>query len=439
MNIGIYTYGTRGDVQPYIALALGLMDKGHQVTLSAPSDFKDFVEGFGVQFQGLYGNAEEMMNSPEGQSVLQTENTIKLMKHFFKVLNDMKVPLRKSYFEAISNVEFIIANSATLPIVSAIAEKQNKKIALTYFMPPVVPTTEFPLGDFDFLNFSWYNKLTYKIAQSFYWKFVKQETNEYRKELGLPILTENLITYIDNQKPLDLYCISPTLIPQPKDWEDHHKITGFLTVPNQKRETHILDKIPAELNDWLKQGDKPIYIGFGSNGVGNKEKFIGILDEILDKTNERILFCTGWSPFDNFPTHKKLFVTKYVNHEVILPKCKVGIFHGGAGTLATMLRNNLPVIIVSFYTDQPTWGKIVEQRKLGVHIPVKSLTAKKLISAIQLAQSEEILENIWSVGQAIRNENGLENAITEIEKYFEAEPKLGAQDGFRQVGADESY
>jgi UDP:flavonoid glycosyltransferase YjiC (YdhE family) len=351
----------------------------------------------------------------------------------------MKVPLRKSYFEAISNVEFIIANSATLPIVSAIAEKQNKKIALTYFMPPVVPTTEFPLGDFDFLNFSWYNKLTYKIAQSFYWKFVKQETNEYRKELGLPILTENLITYIDNQKPLDLYCISPTLIPQPKDWEDHHKITGFLTVPNQKRETQILDKISAELNDWLKQGDKPIYIGFGSNGVGNKEKFIGILDEILDKTNERILFCTGWSQFDNIPKHKKLFVTKYVNHEVILPKCKVGIFHGGAGTLATMLRNNLPVIIVSFYTDQPTWGKIVEQRKLGVHIPVRSLTAKKLISAIQLAQSEEIIDNILTVGQAIRNENGLENAITEIEKYFEAEPKLGAQDGFRQVGADESY
>jgi sterol 3beta-glucosyltransferase len=73
--------------------------------------------------------------------------------------------LRKSYYEAISKVDFIIANSMTLPIVSAIAEKQNKKVALTYFMPPVVPTTEFPLGDFDFFNFPWYNKLTYKIAQ----------------------------------------------------------------------------------------------------------------------------------------------------------------------------------------------------------------------------------------------------------------------------------
>jgi sterol 3beta-glucosyltransferase len=68
MNIGIFTYGTRGDLQPYVALALGLMDKGHKVTLSATEDFKDFVEGFGVSFQPLWGNAETMMNSTEGQT-----------------------------------------------------------------------------------------------------------------------------------------------------------------------------------------------------------------------------------------------------------------------------------------------------------------------------------------------------------------------------------
>ena len=418
MNIGIFTYGTRGDLQPYVALALGLIDKGHKVTISATEDFKDFVEGFGVPFQPLYGNAESMMNSTEGQSILKSENPITLMKYYFKVLHDTRKPLRKSYEEAISKVDFIIANSMTLPIISAISEKQNKKIALTYFMPPVVSTREFPLADLDFLNFPWYNKLTYKIAHSFFWKFVKGDTNEYRKELGLPELKENLITYIDKQNILDLYCISPTLIPQPKDWDSHHKITGFLTVPKQKREEHYLDKTPIELNEWLLQGDKPIYIGFGSNGIGNTEKFSKIITTILNKTNERILFCTGWSLFDNLPTHKNLFVIKYVNHETVLPKCKIGIFHGGAGTLATMLRNELPVVIISFYTDQPSWGKIIEYKKLGVHIPVKKLTADKLISAIQLAQTDEIKNNVLSTGQTIRNEKGLENTVSEIENYF---------------------
>ena len=422
MNIGIFTYGTRGDVQPYIALALGLMNNGHQVTIAAPENFKAFVEDFGITFHPLFGNAEEMMNSPEGQSVLQAENTIKLMKYFFKVLRDAKVPLRKSYLDGISKVDFIIANNATLAITSAIAEKQNKKMALSYFMPPVVPTTEFPLGDFDFLNFPWYNKFTYKLAHTFYWKFVKKETNELRRELGLPLLKENLIEHIGRQKPLDLYCISPSLIPQPKDWDENHKITGFLTVPNQNRENNTLDKVPTELTEWLAQGDKPVYMGFGSNGIGNTEKFIRILNDVLAQTNKRILFCTGWSSFENLPVHKNLFVTKYVNHEAILPKCKAGIFHGGAGTLAAMLRNNLPVIIISFYTDQPTWGKIVERMKLGAHIPIKKLSSDKLIQALAKVQTDEVINNVAKTGQQIRNEKGLENAVREIEKYFNIRP-----------------
>jgi len=418
MTIGIFTYGTRGDLQPYVALALSLIDKGHQVTISATEDFKEFVEGFKIPFRPLFGNAESMMNSTEGQAILRSENPIKLMKYYFKVLHNNREPLRESYFNAISEVDFLIANTMTLPIVSTIAEKQNKKMVLTYFMPPIVPTKEFPLGDFDFLNFPWYNKLTYKIAQAFFWKFVKKDTLEYRNELGLPILTENLIRHIGDQKVLDLYCISPTLISQPNDWESHHKITGFLTIPKQKRDTHFSDQISMNLRDWLSQGNKPIYIGFGSNGVGNTEKVTNIISAILEKTNERILFCTGWSVFEKLPKHKNLFVTKYVNHEIIFPECKVGIFHGGAGTLAAMLRNNLPVIIVSFYTDQPTWGKIVEQKKLGIHIPAKRVTADKLISAIQLSQTDEIKNNVLSVGQTIRNEKGLENAVSEIENYF---------------------
>jgi UDP:flavonoid glycosyltransferase YjiC (YdhE family) len=80
---------------------------------------------------------------------------------------------------------------------------------------------------------------------------------------------------------------------------------------------------------------------------------------------------------------------------------------------------------VSFYTDQPTWGKIVEQRKLGIHIPAKLLTTDKLISAIRIVQTDEIKNKVFTVGQAIRNENGLDNAITEIEKYFNDNQNYG--------------
>jgi len=419
MNIGIFTYGTRGDLQPYIGLALELITRGHQVSISATEDFKEFVESFGISFQALWGNAEIIMNSEEGQKILQTENSIKLMKYYFKVLHHNRKPLRKSYEEAISKVDCIIANSMTLPIVSAIVEKQNKKMALTYFMPPVVATKEFPLSDFDFLNFPLYNQLTYKIAQSFFWRFIKQDTNEFRKELGLEELKENLIHYLNKQKILDLYCISPALIPEPQDWESHHKITGFINIPKEKRDLYPLDRTSIELQEWLSKGNKPIYIGFGSNGVGKTEKILKVITDILDKTSERVLFCTGWSEFPNISKNEKLFITKYTNHEEILPQCKVGIFHGGAGTLATMLRNCLPVIIISFYTDQPAWGKIVEKKKLGIHIPIKKLSSNKLIKAIDDCQSIDIQNNVKVIGEVILNENGLEKTVFEIEKYFD--------------------
>jgi len=418
MNIGIFTYGTRGDVQPYIALALGLIENGHGVTIAAPENFKDLVVGYGVTFHPLCGNAEEGMNSPAGQKVLQTGNTIKLMKFFYKALHDIRQPLRQSYMDGISKVDYIIANLATLPIVSAIAEKQNKKMALTYFMPPVALTDEFPMSGLDFFNFRGYNKLSYKLGHAAYWKFVKEETNEFRKELGLQPLTENLIDHIGRQKPLDLYCISPSLIPQPADWGDTHKITGFLMVPAKK--TAAGNELNARaLNEWLAQGPPPIYMGFGSNGVGSQLKIGAILESVLNHTTERILFCTGWALYADLPKHPNLFITKYVDHDVALTQCKTGIFHGGAGTLAAMLRNNLPVIIVSFYTDQPTWGKIVERKELGAHIPAKRLTAKKLIAAISAVQQNKIKHNVLRMGDLIRNENGLTNAVREILNYFD--------------------
>lgn len=418
MNIGIFTYGTRGDLQPYIALAHELKSRGHSVTISASEDFKEFVESYDLPFFPLWGNAERIMNSNEGRKILKTENSIELMKYYFKFLHDNRYFLRKSYFEAVANVDFIIANSMTLPIISALAEKYNKKIVLTYFMPPVVVTKEFPLGDLDFFNFPWYNKLTYKIAHYFFWRFIKNDTNEYRKELGLPELKENLIKHIDKQKILDLYCISPSLIKQPKDWETHHKIMGVINIPLLLHKKYHQDVLSEELSTWLKKGKKPIYIGFGSNGIGNVEKINSIIQAILTDTDERVLFCTGWSTFCNLPHNERLFVTKNVNHEIIFPMCKIGVFHGGAGTLATMLRHKLPIIIISFYTDQPTWGKIIERKKLGVHIPIKRLNSRKFLSAIKRVQNEKMMKNFIAFTECIKKEDGLIKTSNEIENYF---------------------
>lgn len=418
MKLGIFTYGTRGDLQPYLALALHFKSKGMDVMIAATGDFREYVEQFDIAFHPLWGDAEQMMQNKEGEQILRSANSIQLMKYYFQVLHDNRVALRRSYEEAVGKVDWIVANAMTVPIVSALSEKYGKKMALTYFMPPVVPTTAFPLADFDFLNFPLYNKLTYKLAQFFFWKFIREDVNEYRRLLGLPELKENLLHHLDAQKILDLYCISSHFIPQPDDWAPHHRITGFINAGFKKQPGFTYDAMPDGLSDWLMKGERPVYIGFGSNAIGDKEFIRNLVSELLQHTSERYLFCTGWSGIDGLPVQDRLFVTKYVDHEQVLPYCKLGVFHGGAGTLATMMRHDLPVVIVSFYTDQPTWGKIVTRKGLGAHVPFQKLDAGKLIDAINMVQSPSVKERVKEMGIKIRGEKGLENAAQAIEDYF---------------------
>ena len=418
MHIGIFTYGTRGDVEPYISLVLAILSKGHTVLLAAPENFQEYIEGYGIEFHPLHGNVEAFMNGPEGTEVMKAGNTIDLLKFFYEQLAKMKVPLRKSYIDGVSKVDYILANQATLPIVAALAEKQNKKMALSYFMPPMAMTSEVPVPDLAFFNFPAYNRLTYKMIYYFYWKFVKKDTNEFRKELGLPELEENLLMNIEKKATLDLYSFSPLLIAQPKDWLPHHQITGFLPPPPGNNTNAA--EIPKSLSVWLQAGVKPFYMGFGSNAVGDPAKICTIIEDILSSTQDRILFVTGWAIYPTIIPHPNLYVIKSINHDKIFPFCKAGIYHGGAGTMARLLRHNLPLIVISFYTDQPTWGKIIEGKKLGVHIPYKKVNSQNLISAINKVQVQDIVDNVREFGKKLREENGIEKLLGYLIQFFQA-------------------
>jgi UDP:flavonoid glycosyltransferase YjiC (YdhE family) len=320
--------------------------------------------------------------------------------------------------EGMKLVEVVIANAATLPLLHAVAEYQQKPVAITYFMPPVVPTRYFPVPDLAFMNWGPYNLLTYWLVRFSYWRIVKEDVQTTRKQLGLKPLKENLIHYIDRKKPLDLYCFSPSLLPAPPDWEPHHQVTGFMRLPFNVSVSGLAEQEEHRLMRWLENGTPPIYIGFGSNGIGKRIPLSTLLRIILDKTNERIVFCTGWSGLENLPDDPRLFVVKEVNHDFLLPRCKAGIFHGGAGTLCSMIHHRLPMIILSMYTDQPFWGKLVEARGMGVHLPLRQWTTSKLLHALEQVLQPEYAAQVKIVADPIVAEYGTLRAAQLIEAYF---------------------
>lgn len=176
-----------------------------------------------------------------------------------------------------------------------------------------------------------------------------------------------------------------------------------------------MDKAPDGLTAWLQNGEKPIYVGFGSIPIPDTKKFVRILNNILDETNLRIVFCQGWSAISGLHDHPNLFVVKHVNHEWLFPQCRLAVIHGGAGTVATVLKAKIPVIVVSVFADQPWWGKIIQDKKLGMHIPFKKLTYRGLLGAIDASQTPEMIRNAADMGEKINQEDGLKEALMIIE------------------------
>jgi sterol 3beta-glucosyltransferase len=127
MRICLITIGSRGDVQPFIALALGLTRRGHSVTLAVQRNFKDFVASYGVTPFLLTGDMEEFLHNPEGRTLIKKGNGIALARYLYKEASKIRFELRKDLMEVSTDKDLVIANLTTAFWVTSITEKLNNK------------------------------------------------------------------------------------------------------------------------------------------------------------------------------------------------------------------------------------------------------------------------------------------------------------------------
>ncbi|WMJ72338.1 glycosyltransferase [Cytophagaceae bacterium ABcell3] len=418
MHIGIFTIGSRGDVQPYIALALGLKAKGYTVTLGAPENLKGFVERYGINYHFISGNAEEVINSPEGLRLLRSGSSFSLLRFFAKQGRKLRHEIGAQLMDGCQKVDFVITSYISTFVIATIAEKLNKKWAIVNVNPPFVKTSERPILDMDFLNTPWYNRLTYKIYELFHWGINKKDIQEFRKSIDLPPLNIALPRKIHEDKILTISAISPILYKKPNDWEEQYLMTGFMSLPPEARKQNTSELASSALGTWLKAGPKPIYIGFGSIPFPKKEAFLETLTFLLNKTDYRIIFCPGWFRVGNLPEHPNLFIVDKINHDWLFPKCEAAVIHGGIGTLTAVLKAEIPPIVVSIFADQPFWGNEIEKKGLGAHIPSKELSPSRLQKALKFCQSSSAMkDNIADVGKKLKQEDGVAKTIEALEQY----------------------
>ena len=420
MKILITSYGTMGDVRPYVALAKGLLQAGHDVTLATSERFRDFVEGHGISYGHMDDELLSLIDTDKGKNIMEnTTNIFDVVKQNILLAKQVKPLQIAQLYETWElakqiNPDFIIYHPKT-GAAPHIAEKLGLGCALLTPIPMFVATAERPFFVLPQLKLGgWYNRLSYKIIRLLTAIFLGGPIKNFRSAIGMKPLQK--FDFTKNGKNEDipvLHAMSEVVYPRPSDWPESAYITGYCFLD---REEGWLP--PAELEEFLDAGPPPIYIGFGSMVGRNPEQLTRIIIEAVQTAQVRAIIATGWGGMRCEHLPSSIFQLKTVPHDYLFPKVSAIVHHGGAGTTGAALRAGKPSVIVPFFGDQPFWGRLIYQLGAGTcPVPKKKLTTKKLAEAIEVAVSDpDVQKRARVMGEKIHKEDGVLEAIAVIEK-----------------------
>ena len=402
MKICILTIGTRGDVQPYIALGLGLKVAGHEVTISTLDEFEPLVHQYQLVHNGLRGDFLKAAQDANGQ---KGGNPFQLIRQYIEMAKDTL----NDEWESAQKAEIFVYNPAAIGGYH-VAEKLGVPSFAAFPAPLYSPTREFPSPFLPFNNLGPFNKLSHQLFANMGPIMYRNPINEWRKTvLELPPAKGESMLY--GAPITKLYAYSEAVVPKPADWDESSIVTGywFLDAPTSWQPD-------PELVSFLQEGSTPVYIGFGSMFMNGGKQKAEIILEALRLAGQRCIIATGWGGLTGKDKSKDIFILNAAPHDWLFPKVAAIVHHGGAGTTGAALRAGKPQVICPFVGDQFFWGR--RAADLGVSplpIPQAKLTAEKLADAIKYAISDSnIQRRALSLGETIRVENGIERAVTHI-------------------------
>jgi sterol 3beta-glucosyltransferase len=410
MHITIAALGTQGDVQPLVALGKGLQSAGHKVLLVTGENFVTWVRSQGLECVGTV-DIMAIMQSPEGLAIAENpRKQVAVLKGLIRQHgSDMIAP----FHDIAPHTDVILSGFSFDHFAQMICEKYGIR-QISVPLQPYYPSrsgaatmmTPFPRRN------SLVNLWIGNLFQSMTWGVSGETTNELRSSIGLPPHTAK--SYKKYAREMSVVCgFSRHVIPPPTDWGAQVQIAGYWFLD------HPADyQPPAPLAEFLAAGEKPVYIGFGSMVSREPEATFHMMCDALERAGQRGVLATGWNDVKTQTVPRHVFVLDSVPHSWLFPRMVGVVHHGGAGTAAAGLRAGVPSLLIPHSVDQPYWARRL--RELGVSarpIPRKKLTAEGLAQGIRaLVQDSALRERAAALGDLIRAEQGVANAVSMIEQ-----------------------
>lgn len=410
MRIAMIAMGTRGDVQPYIALGQGLKAAGHFVRLITHENFEKLVRSYGLEFWPVKGDVQAIMDTPEMRDLLEKGNFLAITSRTAKASQQAAIDWAHDGLAACQGIELLIAGVGGLFLGLALAEKLKLPLLQAYIFP-FTPTRAFPAilfprfisklgGDV--------NRLSHHLFRQIMWQGSRTGDRLARQQVlslpPAPFLGSYHSEYF--QHPI-LYGFSSFVIPKPSDWQNTY-VTGYWFLDEAPDWTP-----PKALLDFLHKGSSPVYVGFGSMGSRNPEQTADLVLKAIAIAGQRAILQSGWGGLSKADLPDTVFIVDSIPHSWLFPRVAAVIHHGGAGTTAAGLRAGVPTIVIPFFGDQPFWGQRVAELGVGLEpISRKQLTTERLAEAIHRAVTDRPMrQRAADLGAKIQAEDGIANAV----------------------------
>jgi sterol 3beta-glucosyltransferase len=415
MDLTLLSYGSRGDVQPYLALARALRHVGHQVRLVAPPNFASLAQEYQVDFYPVGVDLQAHLKQ-RTKAMAQSGKSIRLLRTLRNELLSIMDDVARDTWQACQGTELVIGVG---PASYSVAEKLGVPF-IEVALQPATPTRAFPspvvppwlqLG-------GTVNRLTHAAFEQVFWQLFRTNTNRLRTQvLGLP--PYSLLGPLRRMREnglLRLYAYSSYVVPRPNDWPAHHHVTGYWFLPPAMEW-----QPPQDLSAFLAAGRPPVYIGFGSMIGRDSQKTTALVIEALTLSGQRGVLAGGWGALGDTIQHsEQVFFIDSIPHHWLFPQMAAIVHHGGAGTTGAALRSGVPSIVVPFSFDQPFWGHRVAALGVGPRpISRAKLTAQRLADTIERTiHNPQMRERAAQLGAQIQAEDGTAQAIDHIHRVF---------------------
>jgi sterol 3beta-glucosyltransferase len=423
MKIGIQTWGSEGDINPFIALASGLSKASHKVTLAITTSERKNFENITKQHAFKLGTVDYIGSSEDvidaiGKKMFETANTLDQLKIIY---NEMFEPCVEAMYKTscalCEDNEILIGHFIHHPLQTA-AEKKGKPYITVSINHGAIPTQHSSPGPLPNLG-KHFNLLAWKLSEKMMNKILLPFINDLRRKAGLKIVNSFRSVW---ESPLcNLIAISPLLCPPAKDWGANQKICGFFRINENDNKWAMSEN----LNSFLTNGEPPVYMTLGSMAFSEKSSLLvnettRLLFDAAKLAGCRAIIQSKWENVTDIPEDVNIFRVNSSPYTKVFPRCSAVVHHGGAGTTQIATMSGCPSVVIAHIVDQFLWGS--ELKWLGIGAEVlnrRTVTSKKIAKQIRVVLGRKSMtENAKKIGDSLKMENGVTNAGRIIETQF---------------------